>query len=34
MMEEIKRSAGTSSGARGEVNIEVLLRGAEILCGV
>ncbi|KAK4869796.1 hypothetical protein LT330_005520 [Penicillium expansum] len=35
MMEEIKRSAGTSSrGPRGEVNIEVLLRGAEILCNV
>ncbi|RMJ24142.1 hypothetical protein PHISP_04977 [Aspergillus sp. HF37] len=34
MMEDIKRSAGTSSEARGEVNIEVLLRGAEILCGV
>ncbi|CAG8166963.1 unnamed protein product [Penicillium salamii] len=35
MMEEIKRSAGTSTrGPRGEVNIEVLLRGAEILCDV
>ncbi|KAJ5219857.1 hypothetical protein N7468_009061 [Penicillium chermesinum] len=35
MMEEIKKSAGTSSrGPRGEVNIEVLLRGAEILCNV
>ncbi|KAJ5427916.1 DASH complex subunit Spc34 [Penicillium cf. griseofulvum] len=35
MMEEIKRSAGTSTrGSRGEVNIEVLLRGAEILCNV
>lgn len=35
MMEEIKRSAGTSTrGTRGEVNIEVLLRGAEILCDV
>ncbi|GLI77134.1 hypothetical protein PoHVEF18_005419 [Penicillium ochrochloron] len=35
MMEEIKRSAGTSTrGPRGEVNIEVLLRGAEILCNV
>ncbi|KAJ5114659.1 hypothetical protein NUU61_000418 [Penicillium alfredii] len=35
MMEEIKRSAGTSTrGPRGEVNIEVLLRGAEILCQV
>ncbi|KAJ6111672.1 hypothetical protein N7523_007733 [Penicillium sp. IBT 18751x] len=34
MMEEIKRSAGTSARGRGEVNIEVLLRGAEILCNV
>lgn len=35
MMEEIKRSAGTSNrGPRGEVNIDVLLRGAEILCNV
>ncbi|KAJ5296639.1 uncharacterized protein N7443_007532 [Penicillium atrosanguineum] len=34
MMEEIKRSAGTSSRGRGEVNVEVLLRGAEILCNV
>ncbi|EAW09203.1 uncharacterized protein ACLA_034060 [Aspergillus clavatus NRRL 1] len=35
MMEEIKRSAGTSSrGTRVEVNIDVLLRGAEILCNV
>lgn len=35
MMEEIKRSTGTSTrGPRGEVNIEVLLRGAEILCSV
>jgi hypothetical protein len=35
MMDEIKRSAGTSTrGPRGEVNIEVLLRGAEILCNV
>lgn len=35
MMEEIKRSAGASSrGTRGEVNIDVLLRGAEILCNV
>ncbi|OQE37304.1 hypothetical protein PENCOP_c010G00800 [Penicillium coprophilum] len=35
MMEEIKRSAGTSArGPRGEVNIEVLLQGAEILCNV
>lgn len=35
MMEEIKRSAGTSSREpRGEVNIELLLRGAEILCDV
>ncbi|KAJ5555544.1 DASH complex subunit Spc34 [Penicillium sp. DV-2018c] len=35
MMEEIKRSAGTSTrGPRGEINIEVLLRGAEILCDV
>lgn len=35
MMEEIKRSAGTSArGTRGEVNVEVLLRGAEILCNV
>ncbi|KAF7717256.1 DASH complex subunit Spc34 family protein [Penicillium ucsense] len=35
MMEEIRRSAGTSTrGGRGEVNIGVLLRGAEILCNV
>ncbi|KAL4739228.1 DASH complex subunit Spc34 [Aspergillus similis] len=35
MMDEIKRSARTSTnGSRGEVNIEVLLRGAEILCNV
>jgi len=34
MMEEIRRSAGTSSRGRGEVNVEVLLRGAEILCNV
>lgn len=34
MMEEIKRSAGTSSRGRGEVNVDVLLRGAEILCNV
>ncbi|BCS22947.1 uncharacterized protein APUU_31172A [Aspergillus puulaauensis] len=35
MMEEIKRSAKTSgNGPRGEVNIDVLLRGAEILCNV
>ncbi|THC93354.1 hypothetical protein EYZ11_007180 [Aspergillus tanneri] len=35
MMEEIKRSAGTSvSGPRNEVNLEVLLKGAEILCNV
>ncbi|KAJ5538003.1 hypothetical protein N7494_007482 [Penicillium frequentans] len=35
MMDEIKRSTGTSTrGPRGEVNIEVLLRGAEILCNV
>lgn len=35
MMEEIKRSTGVSGqGARGEVNVDVLLRGAEILCNV
>ncbi|GAA5231224.1 hypothetical protein GCM10025794_26560 [Massilia kyonggiensis] len=35
MMDEIKRSAGTSArGTRNEVNIDVLLRGAEILCNV
>lgn len=35
MMEEIKRSSGTlCRESRGEVNIEVLLRGAEILCRV
>lgn len=35
MMEEIRRSTGTSTrGPRGEVNIDVLLRGAEILCNV
>ncbi|KAL4977266.1 DASH complex subunit Spc34 [Aspergillus desertorum] len=35
MMDEIKRSARTSTnGTRGEVNIDVLLRGAEILCNV
>ncbi|KAL2816944.1 DASH complex subunit Spc34 [Aspergillus granulosus] len=35
MMEEIKRSTRTSAnGPRGEVNIDVLLKGAEILCNV
>ncbi|KAL2853874.1 DASH complex subunit Spc34 [Aspergillus pseudoustus] len=35
MMEEIKRSARMSAnGPRGEVNIDVLLKGAEILCNV
>ncbi|KAL4885000.1 DASH complex subunit Spc34 [Aspergillus karnatakaensis] len=35
MMEEIKRSARTSgNGPRGEVNVDVLLKGAEILCNV
>ena len=35
MMEEIKRSAGTSTGGQtGEMNIDLLLRGAEILCNV
>ncbi|RDW86137.1 uncharacterized protein DSM5745_02779 [Aspergillus mulundensis] len=35
MMDEIKRSARSSSnGARGEVNVDVLLQGAEILCNV
>jgi hypothetical protein len=35
MMEEIKRSTGSSTrAARGEINIEVLLKGAEILCNV
>ncbi|KAL3472670.1 DASH complex subunit Spc34 [Aspergillus californicus] len=35
MMEEIKRSARPSgNGCRGEVNVDVLLRGAEILCNV
>lgn len=34
MMEEIKRSTGTSSRGPREVNIEVLLKGAEILCNV
>lgn len=35
MMDEIKRSAGSISREnRGEVNIDILLRGAEILCGV
>ncbi|KAL3466804.1 DASH complex subunit Spc34 [Aspergillus heterothallicus] len=35
MMEEIKRSARTSAnGSRGEVNIDILLKGAEILCNV
>ncbi|KAL3454047.1 DASH complex subunit Spc34 [Aspergillus insuetus] len=35
MMEEIKRSARSSgNGPRGEVNIDVLLKGAEILCNV
>lgn len=33
MMERIRQSAGTSSrGQPGEINVEVLLRGAEILC--
>lgn len=35
MMEEIKRSTGTSRrGQTGEINVEVLLKGAEILCKV
>lgn len=35
MMEEIRRSTGSSTRlARGEVNVEVLLKGAEILCNV
>lgn len=35
MMEEIKRSTGTSRrGQAGEINVEVLLKGAEILCKV
>ncbi|KAB8236779.1 DASH complex subunit Spc34 [Aspergillus alliaceus] len=34
MMEEIKRSAGTSTRGRGEVNVNILLKGAEILCNV
>ena len=35
MMEDIKLSAGTSSGQQpGEIDIDVLLRGAEILCNV
>jgi hypothetical protein len=35
MMEEIKRSTGSSTrAARGEINIDVLLKGAEILCNV
>ncbi|KAL1998524.1 hypothetical protein VTN02DRAFT_6015 [Thermoascus thermophilus] len=33
LMEEIQRSGGTSARPpRGEINVEVLLRGAEILC--
>ena len=35
MMEEIKKSSDiASSRARGEINVEVLLRGAEMLCNV
>lgn len=35
MMEEIRRSASSSSRLqRGDVNVEVLLKGAEILCSV
>ncbi|OXV07688.1 hypothetical protein Egran_04548 [Elaphomyces granulatus] len=35
MLEEIKRSVGASASAlRGEINVEVLLRGAEMLCHV
>lgn len=34
MMKEIKRSTGTSTSGPREVNIEVLLKGAEILCNV
>lgn len=34
MMEEIKRSSGSCRDSRGEVNVEVLLKGAEILCNV
>jgi DASH complex subunit Spc34 len=33
MMEEIKKSTGASTCVpRGEINVEILLRGAEILC--
>ncbi|KAJ5116387.1 hypothetical protein N7456_000735 [Penicillium angulare] len=34
MMEKIKRSTGTSTRGPRDVNVEVLLRGAEILCNV
>lgn len=34
MMKEIKRSTATSTSGPREVNIEVLLKGAEILCNV
>lgn len=41
MMEEIEKSSGGSTNhlgaegaARGEINVEVLLKGAEKLCGV
>lgn len=36
MMEEIKKSSGAASSraARGEINVEVLLQGAEMLCNV
>lgn len=35
MMEEIKKSTGSATGTNpGEVNVDVLLRGANILCEV
>ena len=36
MMEEIKKSSGAASSRipRGEINVEVLLKGAEKLCNV
>ncbi|KAK2808237.1 hypothetical protein FQN50_004979 [Emmonsiellopsis sp. PD_5] len=34
MMEEIKRSTGAGNGAGNGINVDVLLRGAEMLCGV
>ena len=34
MMQQIQQSTNHSRDAQGEINVEVLLRGAEMLCDV